>query len=69
MIVAHRESPLTLLVHYADYWTAHIYEDDNMRKMVTEEDYCNVIQNKGEVIHGQFPGEVKSLKTRDGVYK
>ncbi len=47
-IVAHRESPLTLLVHYADYWTAHIYEDDKMRKKVTEEDSWSVIQNKGE---------------------
>ena len=26
-IVAHREEPLTLLVHWADYWTAHIYEE------------------------------------------
>jgi hypothetical protein len=25
--VAHRETPLTLLVHFADCWTAHIYED------------------------------------------
>ena len=25
--VAHREMPLTLLVHWADYWTAHIYEE------------------------------------------
>jgi hypothetical protein len=25
---AHREAPLTLLLHYADYWQAHIYEDD-----------------------------------------
>lgn len=24
-IVAHRETPLTLLLHYADYWTAHIH--------------------------------------------
>ena len=26
-IVAHKEEPLTLLVHWADYWTAHIYEE------------------------------------------
>jgi len=51
-IVAHRESPLTLLVHYADYWTAHIYEDDQMRKKVTEEDSWSVIQNKEERILG-----------------
>jgi hypothetical protein len=25
--VAHKEEPLTLLVHWADYWTAHIYEE------------------------------------------
>ena len=26
-IIAHREEPLTLLAHWADYWTAHIYEE------------------------------------------
>ncbi|HOI94569.1 MAG TPA: HD domain-containing protein [Syntrophobacter fumaroxidans] len=26
-IVAHREEPLTLLLHWADYWTAHIFEE------------------------------------------
>lgn len=26
-IVAHKEEPLTLLLHWADYWTAHIYEE------------------------------------------
>ncbi len=26
-IVAHKEAPLTLLLHYADYWQAHMYED------------------------------------------
>jgi len=31
-IVAHKESPLTLLLHYADYWTAHMYEDEKRRK-------------------------------------
>jgi len=31
-VVAHRERPLTLLLHYADYWTAHMYEDKNRRK-------------------------------------
>lgn len=25
--VAHKEQPLTLLAHFADYWTAHIYEE------------------------------------------
>lgn len=24
---AHKETPLTLLVHWADYWTVHIYEE------------------------------------------
>jgi len=31
-IVAHKECPLTLLLHYADYWTAHMYEDEKRRK-------------------------------------
>jgi len=26
-IVAHKEEPLTLLLHWSDYWTAHIYEE------------------------------------------
>ena len=26
-IIAHKEEPLTLLLHWADYWTAHIYEE------------------------------------------
>ena len=26
-VVAHKEEPLTLLVHWADYWTAHIIEE------------------------------------------
>lgn len=30
--VAHRERPMTLLLHYADYWTAHMYEDERMRR-------------------------------------
>ena len=25
--IAHKEEPLTLLLHWADYWTAHIYEE------------------------------------------
>ena len=32
--VAHREAPLTLLVHWADYWTAHIFEEG---KVVVED--------------------------------
>ena len=26
--VAHKEDPLTLLLNWADYWTAHIYEEE-----------------------------------------
>jgi hypothetical protein len=25
--MTHKEEPLTLLLHGADYWTAHIYEE------------------------------------------
>ena len=25
--IAHKEHPLTLLAHWADYWTAHIFEE------------------------------------------
>jgi len=25
--IRHKEEPLTLLAHWADYWTAHIYEE------------------------------------------
>jgi len=35
--VAHRETPLTLLVHYADCWTAHITEEG--REMIEDNDY------------------------------
>jgi hypothetical protein len=30
--VAHREEPLTLLTHWADYWTAHIFEEGRSLK-------------------------------------
>jgi len=30
-IIAHKEEPLTLLLHWADYWTAHIYEEGRDR--------------------------------------
>jgi hypothetical protein len=36
-IVAHREEPLTLLAHWADYWTAHIYEEG--RELVNNKNY------------------------------
>jgi len=32
-IVAHKEEPLTLLLHWADYWTAHIYEEGRDKKL------------------------------------
>jgi hypothetical protein len=31
-IIAHKEEPLTLLLHWADYWTAHIYEEGRDRR-------------------------------------
>ena len=33
-IVAHKEEPLTLLVHWADYWTAHIYEEGRDKQLI-----------------------------------
>ncbi len=35
--VAHNEEPLTLLAHWADYWTAHIFEEG--RKVVGDSIY------------------------------
>lgn len=35
--VAHKEEPLTLLTHWADYWTTHIYEEG--RKLEYDTDY------------------------------
>jgi hypothetical protein len=35
--VAQNEEPLTLLVHWADYWTAHIFEDG--RELTEDKDY------------------------------
>lgn len=32
-IVAHKEEPLTLLLHWADYWTAHIYEEGRYKQL------------------------------------
>jgi hypothetical protein len=31
-IIAHKEEPLTLLLHWADCWTAHIYEEGRDRQ-------------------------------------
>jgi len=31
-IVAHKEEPLTLLLHWADYWTAHMYEEGRINE-------------------------------------
>ncbi|MFA6413847.1 MAG: hypothetical protein WCW53_14245 [Syntrophales bacterium] len=33
-IVAHKEDPLTLLLHWADYWTAHIYEEGRDKPLI-----------------------------------
>jgi len=35
-IVAHKEAPLTLLLHWADYWTAHIYEEGRQECIMAE---------------------------------
>ena len=35
--IAHKEEPLTLLAHWADYWTAHIYEEG--RKVIDDLNY------------------------------
>lgn len=35
--IAHREAPLTLLAHWADYWTAHIFEEG--RALSEDTDY------------------------------
>ena len=32
-IIAHKEEPLTLLLHWADYWTAHIFEEGRSPKL------------------------------------
>jgi len=32
--IAHKEEPLTLLAHWADYWTAHIFEEG--RKLIDD---------------------------------
>ena len=34
--IAHREEPLTLLAHWADYWTAHIFEEGRELRSETE---------------------------------
>jgi len=34
--VAHKEEPLTLLAHWADYWTAHIFEEGRTIENTTE---------------------------------
>lgn len=37
-VVAHKESPLTLLLHWADYWTAHIYEEGREHLILEREE-------------------------------
>jgi hypothetical protein len=34
-IIAHKEEPLTLLLHWADYWTAHVYEEGISDKRIS----------------------------------
>ena len=34
--VAHKEEPLTLLTHWADYWTAHIFEEGRAAQNTTD---------------------------------
>jgi 23S rRNA maturation-related 3'-5' exoribonuclease YhaM len=34
--IAHKEEPLTLLAHWADYWTVHIYEEGRTIKDDTD---------------------------------
>jgi len=36
-IIAHKEEPLTLLLHWADYWTAHIYEEERDKSMTSHQ--------------------------------
>ena len=35
-IIAHKEEPLTLLVHWADYWTAHVYEEGRDKQITNK---------------------------------
>lgn len=39
-IIAHKEEPLTLLLHWADYWTAHIFEEGREIKNSNEYFEC-----------------------------
>ncbi len=32
-VIAHKEEPLTLLLHWADYWTAHIHEEGRGKQL------------------------------------
>jgi hypothetical protein len=32
-VIAHKEESLTLLLHWADYWTAHIYEEGRDKQL------------------------------------
>ena len=48
-IVSHREEPLTMLLHWADYWTAHIYEEG--RELKDDHFYYDKEEN-----HEAIPG-------------
>ena len=39
-IIAHKEEPLTLLLHWADYWTAHIYEEGRYKQIHQMNESC-----------------------------
>jgi len=43
-IIAHKEEPLTLLLHWADYWTAHIYEEGRYEHLQQLNAYRNKTQ-------------------------
>lgn len=60
-IVAHRERPLTVLLHFADYWTAHIYEDDKMRKDFVKQNFNSIIRSAGSEHPAQVTPEAMSL--------
>jgi hypothetical protein len=49
-IVSHREEPLTLLLHWADYWTAHIFEEG--RELKDDQFYYDR-EEENEAIHGR----------------
>lgn len=50
-IIAHKEEPLTLLLHWADYWTAHIHEEEkdrNINKIIGEMPDKSILAQKNK---------------------